>query len=64
MGRRVPEIGNVTDSVWGWNPRDGLRICPFSVHTGILEKWLLTPEKEKSRIDELAHESESQRQEA
>lgn len=56
----MPEIGDVTGSVWGWNPREGLGICQFSVHTGILEKWLLTPEKEKARIDELAHEREGQ----
>lgn len=60
MGRTVREIGNLTGLVSCWSPREGLELDQCSVHIGILKKWVLTPEKERVEIHELASESEGQ----
>lgn len=54
------EIGNLTGLVSCWSPREGLELDQCSVHIGILKKWVLTPEKERVEIHELASESEGQ----
>lgn len=53
------EIGNLTGLVSCWSPREGLELDQCSVHIGILKKWVLTPEKERVEIHELASESEA-----